>query len=266
MEDNSEENNNADPRSHQPSGATEARTRKKKNKTSTHTKKANGRKDSISKMRKSWRTSGPIRKLEIILLAIVAAGGVGYLVAYISVSIWQQRAWIDVRDVRMTEFSVDKGFRVSATAVNVGKVVATIRFKYTPLTMIPTKGDTITSQDISKFIHSDEWVHHRVFGPLPILPGGTWCIAGHYDATDAKAWVDAVMSREQSGFKNSPEGILVMSDPLRAIMWNVKLKKVFAVFIGEITYGQSKETGFCGVYLPDQGVMQSCPPGYDYAN
>src|ERR1017187_8027005 len=93
MEDNSEENNNADPRSHQPSGASESRTRKKKNKTSTHTKKANGRKDSISKMRKSWRTSGPIRKLEIILLAIVAAGGVGYQEYNLQFTPGNRRRW-----------------------------------------------------------------------------------------------------------------------------------------------------------------------------
>src|SRR5665811_2249602 len=37
----------------------------------------------------SWRSTDAVRKVEIILLTLVAIGGVGYLIAYITVSVKQ---------------------------------------------------------------------------------------------------------------------------------------------------------------------------------
>src|SRR3989442_1388821 len=38
----------------------------------------------------SWRSASALRKVEIVLLAIAATGGLGYLVAYIAVSVSQR--------------------------------------------------------------------------------------------------------------------------------------------------------------------------------
>lgn len=41
---------------------------------------------------KGWRASGPTKKVEIIITSIVALGGIGYLCAYITVSVLQGRS------------------------------------------------------------------------------------------------------------------------------------------------------------------------------
>lgn len=47
------------------------------------------KKNSLDRWKRSWRASGPVRKLEVILLGITSIGGVGYLIAFIWISVWQ---------------------------------------------------------------------------------------------------------------------------------------------------------------------------------
>ncbi len=69
--------------------STKAQRRKKKSKTESQSKKP--AKQKKKSLRQSWRETNTLRKIEIVLLALTAVGGTGYLIAYISVSIWQTR-------------------------------------------------------------------------------------------------------------------------------------------------------------------------------
>lgn len=209
-----------------------------------------------------WKHTALHNKAMVMVGVFSLLAIVGYNILIEFHRIEDRRPWIEVRKLQMTEFNRYKGMVVSAVAVNIGKTVANVKEKRAPVIVLGPP-DAITSQDIATIVGLDNWRHVRIFGPLPIFPGGTWCIGGHGDEADAKAWIDTIIS---AGPKHYPFDLTpITSDPLRAVVELVKMKKASIVVLGEITYGTSKWTRFCGIYAPDNNGMTSCPAGYDGA-
>jgi hypothetical protein len=84
MKNNGTPNNNPDAAQHVTPAPTKTKGRKKQSKSGDDPKKTSKQKK--KGLCEGWRASSPLKKAELILLALVAAGGVGYLVAYIVVS------------------------------------------------------------------------------------------------------------------------------------------------------------------------------------
>jgi hypothetical protein len=219
---------------------------------------------------KSWNRPSALRKLEIIIPAIGAAVGLVYLIAYISISVWQHyendRALISIQELQMKEFSIDKGIAVCARAVNIGKHVTTMKARYAAV-LVPRSPREVRSPDISRIVTSEAWKNAKVWGPLPLPPAGAWCMPGHVSQVDAKTWIEDMIAAGPSkyNFDITP----IREDPLRAVVELVRMNKISIVLLGEVTYDvfwTSKVTRFCGIYLPDTGAWGSCPTGYDYIN